>query len=102
MRIDDLALSSVPYIKIDIEGAEPLAFYGMQLLLARDLPLVHFEDRDDRQLGPETLDALGVDAEVREFSPRGHLLSLGYEVQRFGYDYLACAPTTPNALLKPV
>jgi FkbM family methyltransferase len=99
IRIDDLALSPVPYIKIDIEGAEPLAFHGMQLLLARDLPLVHFEDRDDRQLGVETLDALGVEADVREFSPRGHLLSLGYEVQRFGYDYLACPPAIPYASL---
>jgi FkbM family methyltransferase len=93
VRVDDLDLPPVRYIKIDVEGAEPLAFHGMQRLLARDLPLILFEDRDDRRLSSETLDALCVPVEIREFSPRRHLVSLGYHVEKLGLDYIARPPS---------
>lgn len=98
VRVDDLELPPVRYIKLDVEGAEPLAFYGMQRLLARDLPLIYFEDRDDRRLSPQTMDALGVAADVRDFSPAQYLLSLGYGIEKCGLDYLARPPINPSGL----
>lgn len=101
LRIDDMAFSSVVYVKIDVEGAEPLAFHGMQRLLANNLPFVYFEDRDDRRLSLETLDTLGVPPEVREFSPARYLASLGYRIERLGLDYLAIPSATPRGLRIP-
>ena len=98
LRIDDLALPPVRYLKVDVEGAEPLVFYGMRQLLARDFPLVSFEDRDDRRLSPETWAVLGAAAEIRDFSSRRQLLALGYDIEKIGLDYLARPPSTLNKL----
>jgi FkbM family methyltransferase len=95
--IDDRIWPHVVYIKVDVEGAEPLVFYGMQELLRRDLPQILFEDRDDRRLDSATLDSIGVAPDVRNFSPRCCLKSLGYDLERRGHDVLGRPRTkAPN------
>lgn len=92
VRIDDRDLTDVEYIKVDVEGAEPLAFHGMQQTIRRNLPFILFEDRADRRLAPETLDQLGIPDDIRAFSPRGLLTSLGYKIHQLGLDFVASPP----------
>lgn len=83
--IDERILPRVVYIKVDVEGTEPLVFYGMQRLLSTDLPHILFEDRDDRHLDRAVLDSLGIGAQVLDFSPHSYLQSLGYQLERHGH-----------------
>lgn len=99
--IDDRVWPRTVYVKVDVEGAEPLAFYGMQSLLRRNLPHILFEDREDRRLDAATLDRMGVPAYVRDFSPRGLLESLGYGIERLGLDFIARPPASRVAALGP-
>jgi mannosyltransferase OCH1-like enzyme len=92
ISIDSREWPRVVYVKVDVEGAEPLAFYGMRNLLARNLPHILFEDRPDRRLNRATLDAMKVEEEVRSFSPRLHLESLGYQIGELGLDYIGRPP----------
>ncbi len=91
--IDERVWPYVVYVKVDVEGAEPLVFYGMQKLLQRDLPHILFEDREDRRLDRATLDSIGVGEDVRNFSPRSYIESLGYQVERLGLDYIGRPPS---------
>ena len=40
VRLDDLSIGPVSFIKIDVEGAEPSVFRGGEKLIARDKPVI--------------------------------------------------------------
>jgi FkbM family methyltransferase len=42
-RVDDIVTQAVDLVKIDVEGAEPEGFAGMQRILAQDRPAIIFE-----------------------------------------------------------
>ncbi len=53
MRIDDLELAELDFIKLDVEGYEYQALKGAEQTLKRCRPMVMFEDKgkgDDPQL----------------------------------------------------
>ena len=95
ITIDSLCLPRVAYIKLDVEGAEPLVFYGMEATLGRDLPFVHFEDRADRRLDDATLEQLEAAKEIN-IRPADRLSELGYRLVPVGLDYLASPPRPPH------
>lgn len=45
ITIDSLALPSLGFLKLDVEGSEPLALMGARATLARCRPIVLFEDK---------------------------------------------------------
>ncbi len=47
IRLDDLRLPPITFIKMDIQGSEALAVEGMRELLARDRPVVFLEIEED-------------------------------------------------------
>lgn len=98
IRIDDQTWPTVVYINVDVEGAGPLVFYGMQNLLRRDNPQILFEDRSDRRLDSLTLDSMGIEADVRNFSPRDFLESLGYQIGQLGLDYIGRPPVAEGPI----
>ena len=100
VRIDDLVFPPVTYVKVDVEGAEPLAFYGMQQLLKRELPHVLFENRADRRLADAALDKMNVPERVRIFSPREYLEKLGYKIDKLGLDLIGRPPLTAASIAR--
>jgi FkbM family methyltransferase len=86
--IDDLQLSSIRYVKIDVEGAEPLVVTGMAKTLEANTPIFVFEERQDRRLPPEILADLKVNVS-QLFSVTSFLRAHGYRVQPLGLDRLA-------------
>lgn len=97
LALDALADLPIVYMKVDVEGAERLAFFGAQSLLARHRPVILFEQRPDRQLPASVLDALRVPAEVRCFDVVAHLRELGYALTHLGQDTLALPTFAPAA-----
>ncbi|ODV11101.1 MAG: hypothetical protein ABT20_06665 [Rubrivivax sp. SCN 70-15] len=101
LALDALADLPVVYMKVDVEGAERLAFFGAKHLLERQRPLILFEHRSDRQLPPIVLEALRIPAEVQRFDVVAHLRGLGYAMSPLGQDTLA-APPAVNPLATTV
>jgi FkbM family methyltransferase len=101
IRIDDLDLQSVRYIKVDAEGAEPLVFSGMQQTLEANLPLVVFEDRNDRALPDEVSAALLAGPE--DLAPvSARLRALGYRIEELAGDCIAISPARARAGVPPI
>ncbi|HZP06534.1 MAG TPA: FkbM family methyltransferase [Terracidiphilus sp.] len=91
IRIDDveqIRKSSVAYVKMDVEGAEPLVIQGMENTLKTNRPVFLYEERQDRQLAAETLDALHV-APGQIFSVTAFLQARGYQIHTVALDCLA-------------
>jgi FkbM family methyltransferase len=86
--VDDLLLTSLRYVKIDAEGAEPLVILGMQETLRRELPLIVFEDRDDRHLPRKTREWLSA-GNIDMATAKSLLRRLGYRIHRCSADSLA-------------
>ncbi|MFP5230537.1 MAG: FkbM family methyltransferase [Acidobacteriota bacterium] len=90
-RIDDIEAirtASLVYVKMDVEGAEPLVLQGMEQTLRRNRPIFLYEERDDRQLPAEALEALHV-APEQLFSVTGFLQARGYQIHTVALDCLA-------------
>jgi inositol phosphorylceramide mannosyltransferase catalytic subunit len=92
--IDEESFSDVRYVKLDVEGAEPLVLQGMKRTLDSDLPTVVYEDRSDRQLPDATWRMLGT---VREelCRPSELLRARGYCTEWKGTDSIA-VPALPR------
>ena len=89
ITIDSLQLPHLAYIKVDVEGAEPLVLHGMKSVLERDRPFVHYEDRQDRQLDFDKLPSLEVPKDVSSASVGKTLIALDYRIETLGLDFLA-------------
>jgi FkbM family methyltransferase len=81
----ELAIGALDFIKIDVEGAEPLAFAGGRATIERFTPVILFE------VAPTALEALGFpyDASWRI------LADLGYEFYRLESGALQRVPDCP-------
>lgn len=88
MKLDELNLTDVQFIKVDIEGCEPLFFEGAQETIRRCRPIILFE-KNDKTVSPEMREVLHV--------PPGKLFdiikfchSLGYKPPKLvaKYDWL--------------
>lgn len=89
VSLDNLKLSGIIYIKVDVEGAERLVFYGARELIQSQMPLILFENRVDRILDDDTLNFLQLEKEIRAFDIKNFLIDMGYELLPLGLDLLA-------------
>ncbi|WP_063928396.1 FkbM family methyltransferase [Methylobacterium aquaticum] len=86
VRLDDLPLPPIAFIKMDIQGAEAQALAGMQNLLARDRPVlfVEIEEQHLRRHGSSSKAVIE------------HLLGLGYSLLRIRTDWPTDHVAIPN------
>lgn len=102
-RVDMVSLDSirdidVAYLKVDVEGAESLVFYGARELILQSRPFILYEQRGDRTLSASVLDEMGVPDLVRRFDPTEWLIQqAGYDVLKLGLDYLALPKAAWNS-----
>uniref|UniRef100_A0A383W593 Methyltransferase FkbM domain-containing protein n=1 Tax=Tetradesmus obliquus TaxID=3088 RepID=A0A383W593_TETOB len=96
ITLDSMNLTDVSVIKVDIQGAEKLMFYGAQETIKRNLPVVAYESVEAGM-------ATAVDAElqlpqhVKDFNVDTFLKSLGYTTQVFGSDNIGTPPANATA-----
>ena len=74
--IDDLSMD-VDIIKVDVEGAEPLVFWGARDTIARCLPIIAFE-RNDATISRKICKASGCVAAAANFDIVAFCHTLGY------------------------
>lgn len=71
-------VKKVKLMKVDVEGAEPLVFYGARELIKRDMPIIIFE-KNWQVLGKDVLDKMEVKEQVANFDIIEYCKSIGYE-----------------------
>ncbi|KAF8062713.1 hypothetical protein HT031_004043 [Scenedesmus sp. PABB004] len=77
IALDSLNLTGVSLIKVDVQGAEKLMFYGARDTIKRNKPVVAFETNADF-MADAVAKTLSVPPEVLAFSIADYLKSLGY------------------------
>jgi FkbM family methyltransferase len=77
ITIDSLDLKRVDLIKVDIEGSEPLMFYGAKNTIYRCRPIIIFE-HNHVKLNDETIKIMGISKEVQNFNIVQFCKDLGY------------------------
>eukprot|EP00808_Paulinella_micropora_P012465 g28579.t1 len=80
VTLDWLNFSHVGFIKADIQGAEPLAFYGARQTISRWKPFILYEKSTIFRVNPDMIAALGgnVPEEAATFNVANFVAPLGY------------------------
>lgn len=65
--LDSFCLEDVSLIKIDIEGAEPLALYGGQKTIEKNRPVIVYEKRKDLGVSKNMISSLKIDSKIASF-----------------------------------
>jgi FkbM family methyltransferase len=90
ITIDSLLLDKCDFIKIDVEGAEPLVLVGAENTIKKYKPIIWYEF-NSRRVTQEMLD---INEHINNFKlPHEILISWGYNISQFGDDYLAIPNT---------
>jgi FkbM family methyltransferase len=76
VTIDELRLN-ISAMKVDVEGAEPLVFYGARETIKRCMPVIVFE-HNENTVSEEMIQTLQLDKEVIDFNIIDYCYSLGY------------------------
>ena len=76
IAIDDLQLDKVDYMKVDVEGAENLVFYGARQTISRCLPTILYE-RNYKTITDEMIKNLKLRDHVCDFSILDYCRKLG-------------------------
>lgn len=92
LRIDSLGFERVGLIKADIQGSEPMAFYGARELIKRDRPVIFFETGFANPEAMKTIvDAIKpgpVPKEASSFDLWAFCQTLNYTMTPYGEDRL--------------
>lgn len=108
-RVDMITIDSfardfkkIDLIKIDVEGAEPLVFWGLKNTIARFKPVIIFE-YNWQKLPEATLEELGVTQEMRRFDPFKYCKTQGYNkiIESDLEDYMIIHSNTERTLNDP-
>jgi FkbM family methyltransferase len=93
ITIDTLGLNNVSVIKVDIEGAEPLAFFGMQKTIRRCKPVIIFE-ANENVVSSDMAKATGASKRVASFDILEFCWRVGYRniVELHVQDYMLIPP----------
>jgi FkbM family methyltransferase len=75
--IDSMGLKRVDVIKVDVEGAEPLVFYGAQNTIRKYMPIIVFE-RNEHGVSKSMIESMGLDSSIYNFDIVKYATSLGY------------------------
>jgi FkbM family methyltransferase len=97
VTLDSFSLSDVSLIKVDVQGAEPLMFYGARETIKRNLPAVAYEKTPSEFTVSEGMKkALSVPEEVARFDFEAFFSALNYSSHRIsGSDVLLLPPGHP-------
>jgi FkbM family methyltransferase len=94
----------VSVMKVDVEGAEPLVFYGARETIRRCMPVIFYE-RNSQQIDKKFTDDMGIPDEIVNFDIVVFCHSLGYrDLRQMSPDnYMLVPPnremTTPNSII---
>lgn len=77
VALDDEDLGDVGFVKVDVEGAEPLVFFGAQKLFQTCRPVVLFE-QNHKRLSSSAIRSQQLPPEVYGYDFVGELARLGY------------------------
>lgn len=77
ITIDSMNLSNVGYMKVDVEGAEPLVFYGARETIKRCRPVILYE-RNWKVLSSSTFTELKATPEMAGWDVSAYCATLGY------------------------
>ena len=98
VSIDSLNLN-FDVMKVDIEGAEPLAFYGARESIKRCMPVIAFE-HNANQVTQEMRESMNIPDHIAEFNILKYCYSLGYrEICEIPFDNFMLIP--PNRKVEP-
>ena len=78
MTIDSMKLTKLDAIKIDIEGSEPLAFYGAQETIKKFKPFIAFE-KNFQTIETDSMTELKLTQEILNFDIIKFAESIGYK-----------------------
>jgi len=97
--LDWYNLTDVSLVKVDVQGAEPLAFWGARDTIRRCLPAVAYEDTPDEfRISESMRAALSIPGEVMAFDFKAFFASLKYVSFRISLaDRLLLPPGHPAA-----
>ena len=88
LTIDDLNIHNITFIKIDVEGAENVVFYGAQRTIKEQKPVIFFESMAaDKFLKRNRI----YNEQISGFEPVKFLTNLGYKMERVKNNWL-CIP----------
>jgi len=77
ISIDSLRLHNVQFIKVDVEGAEPLVFFGAKKTIKRCKPMILFE-KTYKGITKDMVNSLSLKQNVVNFSIEEYCRSIGY------------------------
>ena len=78
MTIDSMNLTELSAMKVDVEGAEPLVFYGAQNTIKKFKPFIAFE-KNYQKLETDSMEALILTQEILDFDIVKFAESIGYK-----------------------
>lgn len=78
ITIDSMSLPKVSFIKVDVEGAEPLVFYGARETIRKFRPIIMFE-YNMQKVSPEMKSAMNIPPHVEQFDVVKYCRELGYD-----------------------
>ena len=76
-KLDVLPIPKVGFIKIDIEGSEPLALFGARELIQRDKPIILYE-KNHKVITSSMREIMDIPNEVETFNIAEFVKPLGY------------------------
>lgn len=100
VTLDSLNLNNVSFIKIDVQGAEPLMLYGARETIRRNLPVVIYEyTPNEFVVTKDMIETMKIPKEVLDWNPPDYFKSLGYTVHQIasGGGEVAMIPPPPGA-----
>jgi len=77
MSIDRLGLTNVGFMKVDVEGFEPLVFYGAMETIKKEKPTILYEN-NWKKLSEESKKVVEINDDAETFDINQYTKSLGY------------------------
>ena len=71
------SVSKIKLLKVDVEGSEPLVFYGARKIIKRDMPIIIYE-KNQQVLQNDTLNKMNVKKKTYDFNIIDFCKKLGY------------------------
>lgn len=94
-KIDSFHFNHISLMKIDVQGMEPLVFYGARETIRSNLPVIFYEDGTSSGIfvvSKEIEKTLNVPPNAKTFDINSFLMNLGYRREDFEGDVIMYPP----------
>jgi FkbM family methyltransferase len=78
ITIDSMNLTNLTAMKVDVEGSEPLVFYGARKTIKKYRPFIAFE-KNYQKLETDSMEALKLTQDILDFDIVKYVESIGYK-----------------------